>query len=89
MGAYNYTRCRQRKRKDYDISEIEKKYSEKELSKLILLNHVQNYPHLRFLKGRLCNTCKINEVEEKFQLSGILLCEDCYKEEKKKLIMKL
>jgi len=84
MGAYNYTRCRQRKRKDYDISEIEKKYSEKDLSKLILINYVQNYPKLRYFPGRLCNTCKINEVREKFQLSGILSCDDCYKKEKDK-----
>ena len=47
MGNYSYIRDRYRKRKDYDISEIEKKYTDQELSKLILVNYVQNYPTLK------------------------------------------
>ena len=48
MGNYSYIRDRYRKRKDYDISEIEKKYTDQELSKLILVNYVQNYPTLKY-----------------------------------------
>ena len=84
MGSYNYSRYRPRKRKDYEITEIEKKYSEKDLSKLILLSNVQNYPKLKIFPGRICNTCKNNQVESKFQLSGILICEECNKKEKEK-----
>ena len=82
MGAYNYVVYRPKKRKDYELSEIEAKYSEKDLSKLILINYVQNYPTLRFFPGRMCNICTKNESNEKFQLSGMLLCEECYKKEK-------
>ena len=84
MGSYNYTRYRPRKRKDYEIKEIEKKYSEKDLSKLILLSNIQNYPKLKIFPGRTCNTRKNNQAESKFQLSGILICEECYKKEKEK-----
>ena len=37
MGAYNYIPYRPRKRKDYDLSEIEKKYTEEELTKKKIL----------------------------------------------------
>ena len=84
MGTYNYYRARPKKRKDYDISEIEKKYSENDLAKLIIVNYVQNYSKLRYYEFRQCNECKIGQIDKKFQLSGILLCDDCYKKEKEK-----
>lgn len=82
MGNYSYIRDRYRKRKDYDISEIEKKYTDQELSKLILVNYVQNYPTLKYIPERICGNCNKNQVEERMQLSGFLLCEECYKKEK-------
>ena len=43
MGTYNYSRARPKKRKDYDISEIEEKYSENDLAKLIFhINLIKN-----------------------------------------------
>ena len=82
MGAYNYIPYRQRKRKDYELSEIEKKYSDEELSKLIILNYIQNYPKLRYFPERMCNNCEKNKVEEKLQLSGFNVCQECYQKEK-------
>ena len=82
MGAYNYIPYRQRKRKDYELSEIEKKYTEEDLSKLIILNYIQNYPKLRVVPGRICNICRKNLVEEQLQLSGFILCNECYQKEK-------
>ena len=82
MGNIDYPRYIQRKRKDYDIEEIEKKYSEEELTKLILLSYVQNYPSIRIIPTRMCGICKTNKAGDHFQLSGFLLCDECYKKEK-------
>ena len=82
MGTIDYPRYVQRKRKDYDIEEIEKKYSEEELTKLILLSYVQNYPSIRIIPTRICGICKTNKAGDNFQLSGFLLCDECYKKEK-------
>ena len=82
MGAYNYIPYRQRKRKDYELSEIEKKYTYEELSKLIILNYIQNYPKLRYFPERICNNCDKNKVEERLQLSGFDVCQECYQKEK-------
>ena len=83
MGTYDYyVQYREKKRKDYEISEIEKKYSDEDLSKLIVLNYVKNYPKLRYFPERKCNICEKNAIEEKFQLSGFTVCSECYKKEK-------
>ena len=82
MGALDYPIYVQRKRKDYEIEEIEKKYSEEELTKLILLSYVQNYPSIRIIPTRMCGICKTNKAGDHFQLSSFLLCDECYKKEK-------
>ena len=83
MGTYDYyVQYREKKRKDYEISEIEKKYSDEDLSKLIVLNYVKNYPKLRYFPERKCNICEKNAIEEKFQLSGFTVCSECYQKEK-------
>ena len=82
MGTYDYVQYREKKRKDYEISEIETKYSDEDLSKLIVVNYVKNYPKLRYFPERKCGICLKNTIEEKFQLSGFNLCSECYQKEK-------
>ncbi len=82
MGIQPYPRFIQRKRRDYELSEIEKKYSEEDLTKLILVSYVRNYESLSYYPERLCEICKKKKAEEKLQISGFLLCDECYKKEK-------
>ena len=58
MGIYSdYTQL-PKKRHDYSISEINKKYSKLELSRLILYNLIHNYHPRQYYPDRLCVTCK-------------------------------
>jgi len=82
MGIQPYPRFIRRKRRDYELSEIEKKYSEEDLTKLILVSYVRNYESLRYSPERLCELCQKNKTTEKLQISGFLLCDECYKKEK-------
>ena len=82
MGIQPYPRFIQRKRRDYELSEIEKKYSEEDLTKLILVSYIRNYDSLNYNPERLCQLCKNNKATEKMQISGYLLCDECYKKEK-------
>ena len=84
MGLYPSYCPEPRKRKDYSISEIEKKYSNLELSRLILYNITYNYPPPKIFPDRLCSECNKNKVPEKYQLSQNTECLDCYIKEKKK-----
>ena len=69
------------KRKDYELEEIEKKYTEEELSKLILYNYVNNYPSFRYIPDRVCHNCEKNKIDKKLQLSHFTICEECYQKE--------
>ena len=84
MGMYDNYCPEPRKRKDYSISEVEKKYSNLELSRLILYNIIYNYPPPKIFPDRLCSECNKNKVTEKSQLSQNTECLDCYIKEKKK-----
>ena len=84
MGLYQPIYRLPNKRNDYTIAEIEKKYSDLELSRLILFNNIHNYSFRRYFPERLCNLCNKNAICEKYQLSDVLECEECYAAEKKK-----
>ena len=82
MGIAPYPRFIQRKRRDYELSEIEKKYTEEDLTKLILVSYIRNYQFPKYHPERLCELCQKNKTTEKLQISGFLLCDECYKKEK-------
>jgi len=84
MGLYQPIYRLPNKRNDYTISEIEKKYSDLELSRLILYNNIHNYSFRKYFPERLCSICNKNKVCEKYQLSDVIECEECYAAEKKK-----
>jgi hypothetical protein len=84
MGLYQPIYRLPNKRNDYTIAEIEKKYSDLELSRLILFNNIHNYSFRRYFPERLCSICNKNTICEKYQLSDVLECEECYAAEKKK-----
>ena len=84
MGLYQPIYRLPNKRNDYTISEIEKKYSDLELSRLILYNNIHNYSFRKYFPERLCSICNKNKVCEKYQLSDVIECEECYAVEKKK-----
>jgi len=84
MGLYQPIYRLPNKRNDYTISEIEKKYSDLELSRLILYNNIHNYSFRKYFPERLCSICNKNKVCEKYQLSDVIECEECYTAEKKK-----
>ena len=84
MGLYQDFTPKPRKRHDYQISEIEKKYSNIELSRLILYNLIHNYHPGIIFPERLCTECNKNVIPERFQLSQNTECLDCYLIEKKK-----
>ena len=84
MGLYQPIYVLPKKRNDYTTSEIEKKYSDLELSRLILFNNIHNYSFRRYFPDRLCSNCNKNTIPEKYQLSDIQECEECYTAEKKK-----
>lgn len=73
-----------KQRNDYTISEIEKKYSNLELSRLILYNQIHNYSPKIYDPERLCTLCGKNTIPEKYQLSGVTECSECYILEKEK-----
>ena len=83
MGNTYYYAPPIRKRNDYDIEEIEKKYTDEELSKLILYNYVENYPSLIYHPEIICKNCRKNKIDIKLQLSDFYICDNCYQEEKK------
>ena len=72
------------KRNDYTIEEIEKKYSNLELSRLILYNEIHNYKPKIYDPEELCSECRKNSVPKRYQLSEITECPECYIIEKKK-----
>ena len=84
MGLYQDFIPMQRKRHDYKISEIEKKYSNLELSRLILFNLINNYRPNITIPERLCTECNKNKIPDRFQLSQNTECEECYLIEKKR-----
>ena len=84
MGLYQPIYRLPNKRNDYTIDEIEKKYSDIELSRLILFNNIHNYSFRKYFPERLCTICNINPISEKYQISDVLECEECYAAEKKK-----
>lgn len=73
MGQMQY-----KKRNDYSISEIEKKYSNEELLKLILFDNLYNYPEKLYFPERLCEICNKKPITKENQLSGNRECLDCY-----------
>lgn len=84
MGLYQPIYRLPNKRNDYTIEEIEKKYTDLELSRLVLFNNIHNYSFRRYFPERLCSICNKNPISEKYQLSDVLECEECYAAEKKK-----
>ena len=84
MGIYPTLYEEPKKRNDYTKEEIEKKYSNLELSRLILYNLIHNYAPLRIFPERLCFECGKNKISERFQLSDNSECQDCYEKEKKR-----
>ena len=84
MGLYQPIYRLPNKRNDYTIDEIEKKYSDIELSRLILFNNIHNYSFRKYFPKRLCTICNKNPISEKYQISDVLECEECYAVEKKK-----
>lgn len=67
-----------RKRKDYSIEEIEKKYSEHELYQLILYDNLSYYKPLEYDPQKLCRNCGKNPITKKNQLSNNSECNDCH-----------
>ncbi len=72
------------KRKDYRISQIEKKYTDLELSQLLLFNSIFNYPPVEYDPNKECDLCMNNPITKEFQLSENRECLDCYEKIKKK-----
>ena len=71
------------KRNDYKKEEIEKKYSNDELTKLVLYDYVFLYPPKKYFPNRLCEMCGQNPITKEFQLSDNKECMKCYEEVKK------
>ena len=71
------------KRKDYKTEEIEKKYSNAELSQLILYDNVFLYPPKKYFPKKLCEICGENSITKRFQLSENKECIKCYEKVKK------
>ena len=67
-----------RKRKDYSIEEIEKKYSKHELNQLILYNNLSYYKPIEYIPEKLCEICNKNPITKKNQLSGNKECMICH-----------
>ena len=84
MGLYHDYPQLPRKRNDYTKEEIEKKYSTLELSRLILYNNIHNYSPRMYFPEKLCTACGKNKVPEKYQLSEVPECEECYIIERKR-----
>ena len=66
------------KRHDYSTEEIEKKYSTQELTQLVLLDSIFNYPPKRYFPNKKCLRCRKNPITKEFQLSENRECLDCY-----------
>ena len=81
---YNYYNMSQVKRKDYRISQIEKKYTDLELSQLLLFNSIFNYPPVEYDPDKECDICMNKPITKEFQLSENIECLDCYEKIKKK-----
>ena len=71
------------KRNDYTVEEIEKKYSEHELSQLVLFHNIFYYPQKIYHPGKLCSECRNDTITKEFQLSENKECLKCYEIAKK------
>ena len=71
------------KRNDYTVEEIEKKYSEHELSQLVLFDNIFYYPQKIYHPGKLCSECRNDTITKEFQLSENKECLKCYEIAKK------
>ena len=78
MGQYQ-------KRNDYSISEIEKKYTNEELLRLILFDNVRNYPPIEYDPDKICLKCGKNPISKENQLSQNRECDDCYNQLKQEV----
>ena len=74
-----------RKRKDYSIEEIEKKYSQHELYQLILFDNLSYYKPLVYFPDKLCLKCGKNPITKKNQLSKNNECMECHNKLKKQV----
>lgn len=83
MGQPLYYTSPLRKRNDYTLKEIEKKYSNHELSQLVLFDNLAYYPEKKYHPDKLCSECLKNPVTKKFQLSDNTECLECYEKGRK------
>ena len=60
-----------RKRKDYSIEEIEKKYSKHELNQLILYDNLSYYKPVVYIPEKLCEICNKNPITKKINYQVI------------------
>ena len=72
-----------RKRNDYTMEEIEKKYSNQELTQLVLFDNLYAYPQRNYTPEKVCDDCQKNTISKEFQLSDMTECFDCYIKRKK------
>ena len=66
------------KRNDYTNEAIEKKYSTEELTRLVLVDSIFNYPQKRYFPHKKCLRCRKFPIPKEFQLSDNRECLDCY-----------
>ena len=71
------------KRNDYKIEEIEKKYTNQELTQLVLFDNLYAYPQRKYNPNKRCEDCLKNPMTKEFQLSEMKECFDCYIKRKK------
>ena len=83
MGQPIYYEIPLRKRNDYSIEEIEKKYPTQELTRLVLLDSIFYYPPKRYFPHKKCLRCQEKPISKEFQLSQNRECLDCYFKVKK------